>query len=76
MGLDQIGCQLYPLAAASDHIEIAAIADIGKPEILDYILESDTLGGSKHKLQGNYLLNPKCSANVTPAPYRILGTFW
>ena len=42
MGLGQIGRHLYQLAAESDDLEIVAIADIGKPEILHDLLKSDT----------------------------------
>ena len=44
MGLGQIGRHLYQLAAESDDLEIIAVADIGKPEILHYLLKSDNAG--------------------------------
>ncbi len=39
MGLGQIGRQLYHLALEKDDIDIVAVADIGKPEIIEYLLE-------------------------------------
>jgi glyceraldehyde-3-phosphate dehydrogenase/erythrose-4-phosphate dehydrogenase len=41
MGLGQIGRHLYHLARETDDIEIVAVADIGKPEIIQYLLSSD-----------------------------------
>jgi len=41
MGLGQIGRHLYHLAREIDDIEIVAVADIGKPEIIQYLLNSD-----------------------------------
>jgi glyceraldehyde 3-phosphate dehydrogenase len=58
MGLGQIGRHLYQLAAESDDLEIVAIADIGKPEILHYLLKSDT-DAAQCELHDNYLVNEK-----------------
>ena len=41
MGLAHIGRHLYHLALQQDDVEIVAVADIGKPEILEYLLRSD-----------------------------------
>ncbi len=46
MGLGQIGRHLYHLALQQDDVEIVAVADIGKPEILEYLLKSDGVGGA------------------------------
>jgi glyceraldehyde 3-phosphate dehydrogenase len=59
MGLGQIGRHLYHLALDSDDIEIVAVADIGKPEILHYLLESDGADGPRSELRANYLVNEK-----------------
>src|SRR5258706_6663687 len=59
MGLGQIGRHLYQLAAESDDIEIVAAADIGKPEILHYLLKSDAADAPPCELHDNYLVNPK-----------------
>ena len=42
MGLGQIGRQIYHLAAHSEDVEIAAISDIGAPEVLHYLLSTDS----------------------------------
>jgi len=59
MGLGQIGRQLYHLALEKDDIEIVAVADIGKPEIIEYLLQSDGMEEPSCKLQNNYLTNKK-----------------
>lgn len=41
MGFGQTGRQIYELASRSDDVEIAAIADIGKPDILHYLLSAE-----------------------------------
>ena len=57
MGFGQVGRQLYKLAAESEDLEIVAITDIGKPDILHYLLCSE--GSIDCELQGNYLSNPR-----------------
>src|SRR5688500_20241339 len=57
MGLGQIGRHLYHLALAKDDIEIAAVADIGKPEIIEYVLNSDGVDEPSCRLHDNYLIN-------------------
>lgn len=59
MGLGQIGRHLYHLALEQDDVEIVAVADIGKPEILDYLLRSDGVREPPCKLEDNYLVNDK-----------------
>ena len=59
MGLGQIGRQLYHLALEKDDIEIVAVADIGKPEIIEYLLQSDGMEEPSCKLQDNYLISKK-----------------
>jgi glyceraldehyde 3-phosphate dehydrogenase len=59
MGLGQIGRQLYHLALEKDDIEIVAVADIGKPEIIEYLLQSDGMEEPSCRLQDNYLTNKK-----------------
>jgi len=59
VGLGQIGRHLYQLAAESDDLEIVAVADIARPEVLHYLLKSDTGDTSLYELQDNYLVNEK-----------------
>jgi glyceraldehyde 3-phosphate dehydrogenase len=59
MGLGQIGRDLYHLALEQDEFEIVAVADIGKPEILEYLLRSDKVEEPLCRLEDNYLVNEK-----------------
>jgi glyceraldehyde 3-phosphate dehydrogenase len=59
MGLGQIGRLLHRLALESDDVEIVAAADIGKPDIIEYLLKSDGMDGRACKLEDNYLVTDK-----------------
>jgi len=59
MGLGQIGRHLYHLALENDDVEIVAVADIGKPEIIQYLLKSDGVDEPSSELRDNYLVNEK-----------------
>ena len=66
MGCGQTGRQLYNLASLSDDIEVVAIADIGKPDILHYLLCSEVDNPKRHQLEGNFLVNPRFKARLMP----------
>ncbi len=63
MGLGQIGRQIFRLAAARPDLEIVAVADIGKPEVLRYLLET-TGEDFSCRLEGNHLRGPGYSARM------------
>ena len=71
MGFGQVGRQLYELASQSEDIEVVAIADIGQPDILHYLLCSEVKAPARHTLEGNFLVNPRFRARLmrtdTPA---------
>jgi glyceraldehyde 3-phosphate dehydrogenase len=79
MGLGQIGRQLYHLALEKDDIEIVAVADIGKPEIIQYLLQSDGVEEPSCKLQDNFLINDKFRtrmlqlARPEEVPWDVMG---
>lgn len=79
MGLGQIGRHLYHLALESDDLEIVAVADIGKPEVLHYLLQSDGVDEPSCKLQGHYLISEKFRtrmlqlARPDEVPWDVLG---
>ncbi len=79
MGFGQTGRQIYELASRSDDVEVVAVADIGKPEILHYLLGSEVKEPQRHELQGNFLVNPRFRSRLMqidrPAemPWDILG---
>ena len=66
MGFGRTGRQIYELASHSDDVEIVAIADIGDPKILHYLLCSEIDDSERHELQGNFLVNPRFSARMMP----------
>jgi glyceraldehyde 3-phosphate dehydrogenase len=46
MGFGRIGRNIFRLVSESNDIEIPIICDVGKPEILHYLLQRDTIHGS------------------------------
>lgn len=66
MGFGQTGRQIYELASRSKDIEVVAIADIGDPKILHYLLCSELKDSSRHQLEGNYLVNPAFKTRLMP----------
>jgi glyceraldehyde 3-phosphate dehydrogenase len=64
MGFGQTGRQIYDLASRSDDVEIVAIADIGDPKILHYLLNSEVKDGQRHSLEGNFLCNPQFKSRL------------
>jgi glyceraldehyde 3-phosphate dehydrogenase (phosphorylating) len=79
MGFGQTGRQIYDLAARSDDVEVVAVADIGKPEILHYLLRSEVEEPGQYTLEGNFLINPRFRTRLTgcerPAemPWDVFG---
>jgi len=64
MGFGQTGRQIFELASRSDDVEVVAIADIGKPEILHYLLCSEVDEPGRHRLEGNFLSNEHFRARL------------
>lgn len=58
MGFGQTGRQLFDLASASDDIRVVAVADIGRPQILHYLLQSESDRAGDYHLHGNFLHSP------------------
>ena len=79
MGFGQTGRQLYELAGCCEDIEVVAIADIGEPDILLYLLRSEVADPEAYRLDGNFLSGPGGRARLmcidTPAemPWDIFG---
>jgi len=60
MGFGEINRHLYRLCLEDDKIEVVVISDIGRPEILVYLLEAESRknkGMVDVKLEGNYLVS-------------------
>lgn len=65
MGFGRIGRQVYELASRSDDIEVVAIADKGRPDILHYLLSAETPTPANFTLQGKNLVNPRFSSRMS-----------
>ncbi|MDR2212951.1 MAG: hypothetical protein LBE21_04925 [Pseudomonadales bacterium] len=65
MGFGRIGRQVYDLASHSEDIEVVAIADIGQPAILHYLLCAETKTPRAYTLEGNFLVSPRGRARMT-----------
>lgn len=66
MGFGQTGRQIYDLASRSDDIEVVAIADIARNDILHYLLCSEVDEPERHALEGNFLTNSRFRARMMP----------
>lgn len=55
MGFGQTGRQIYELASACTDMAVTAIADLGRPEILHYLLQSEAVAPGDFRLEGNFL---------------------
>ncbi|MBT4519394.1 MAG: glyceraldehyde-3-phosphate dehydrogenase [Halieaceae bacterium] len=66
MGFGQTGRQIYDLASRSEDLEVVAIADIGDPSILHYLLRSEVNDPRQYELQGNFLVNSRFKTRVMP----------
>src|SRR5210317_297879 len=64
MGFGEVGRHIYRLCLDDDRIEIVAIADLGRPEVLEYLLKAETKGGIKVKLEGNFLVSANGRARM------------
>lgn len=82
MGFGEINRHLYRLCLEGDHIEVVAISDIGRPEILVYLLQAESKrkrGDVEVKLEGNYLVSKNGRARfvsgISPSdvPWDALG---
>ncbi|MFT5210995.1 MAG: glyceraldehyde 3-phosphate dehydrogenase [Flavobacterium sp.] len=57
MGFGQIGRQLYKLALQDERFEVVAISDIGRPEILQHLLDVTMGHTGEVQLVDNYLVS-------------------
>ena len=64
MGFGQIGRMIYQLAQHQPDIEITAIADIGEPHILCYLLQAELDDPGSFRLEGNYLVSPRYQSRM------------
>lgn len=57
MGFGEISRHLYRLILDSNDCEVVAVSDIGRPEILQYLLESELKGKHQVSFEGQFLVS-------------------
>ncbi len=79
MGFGRVGRQLYRLAQRDERFEIAAVSDIGRPEILHYLLTKTMTRDTTVELKGNYLVSERGRTRLlsadrpTEVPWDVFG---
>ena len=58
-GFGEIPRHLYRMCLEDERIEVVVISDLGKPEILSYLVCAETKGKIKPHLEGNFLVSKK-----------------
>ncbi|MBT4362249.1 MAG: glyceraldehyde-3-phosphate dehydrogenase, partial [Candidatus Marinimicrobia bacterium] len=56
MGFGEIGRDVYRLSLNQPEMEVVAISDIGRSDILHYLLKNDGRDPVDAQLEGNYLI--------------------
>ena len=56
-GFGEIPRHIYRMSLEDDRIEVVAISDLGRPEILSYLVTAETKGKVTPKLEGNFLVS-------------------
>ncbi len=64
MGFGETGRHLYRACLEDNLIEVVAISDIGKPDILHYLLKSHSPKGMDVRLEGNHLVSANGRARM------------
>ena len=64
MGFGHIGRYIYLLAQNNSNFNITCISDIGKPEILSYLLNNEPRIDKKYDLDGNYIISNESKARI------------
>jgi len=58
-GFGEIPRHIYRMCLDDDRIDVVAISDLGRPEILTYLISAETKGKFTPKLKGNFLVSSK-----------------
>ena len=79
MGFGRVGRQIYRLALQDDRFDIAAVSDIGQPQILHHLLTKGMSRMVDVRLEGNYLVSAKGRTRMLSAdrpmeiPWDVFG---
>jgi len=63
-GFGEIPRHIYRMCLNDERIEIVAISELGKPEILSYLVSAETKGKVQPKLEGNFLVSENGKARI------------
>lgn len=66
MGFGETNRHLYRLCLNDDRFEIVAISDIGRPEVLHYLLRAEVKNSVNVELEGNNLVSSTGKARMLP----------
>jgi len=61
-GFGEIPRHIYRMCLEDDRIEVVAISDLGRPEILSYLVGAETKGKTRVRQEGNFLVSDKGKA--------------
>ncbi|HRY33106.1 MAG TPA: glyceraldehyde 3-phosphate dehydrogenase NAD-binding domain-containing protein [Bacteroidales bacterium] len=64
MGFGEIGRNLYNYCLGDERFEVAVISDIGRPEILHYLLKAHARTATDVRLENNYLVSSTGKARI------------
>lgn len=67
MGLGQVGRQIFKLALKDESFDVAAISDIGRPDILRHLLDKDMGHSGEVSLEDNYLVGSNSRTRLLSA---------
>ncbi len=56
-GFGEIPRHIYRMCMEDERIEVVAISDLGRPEILSYLIGAETKGKVTAKVEGNFLIS-------------------
>lgn len=79
MGFGRVGRQLFRLVQQDDRFEVAAVSDIGQPNILHHLLTKTLERSDDVRLEGNYLVSDRGRTRLMSAnrpiemPWDVFG---
>lgn len=63
-GFGEIPRHVYRMCMNDERIEVVAISDFGRPEILSYLVTAEVKGAAKVKIEGNFLVSSNGKARI------------
>ena len=69
MGLGQVGRQIYKLALEDKNLDVVAISDIGRPDILRHLLDKEIGRDGEVQLEDNHLLCAGSRTRLMPGEH-------